>query len=44
MTRVPLRRRSSNHAMEPTADRPYAHVFMLINATRNSRGGSSCSR
>ena len=31
-------------AMEPTADRPYAHFFLLMNATRSARGGSSCSR
>jgi hypothetical protein len=30
--------------MEPTANRPYAQISLLMNATRKSRGGSSCSR
>ena len=34
----------SNQAMEPTANRPYAQIYPLMKATRNSRGGSSCSR
>lgn len=31
-----------NHAMEPTANHPYAPISLLMNAIRNSRGGSSC--
>ena len=39
-----LPRRPSNHAMEPTANRPYAQSFLHMNIFCNSRGGSSCSR
>jgi hypothetical protein len=35
---------TSNQAMEPTANRPYAQISLLMNAARNSRGGSSWSR
>jgi hypothetical protein len=35
---------TSNQAMEPTANRPYAQIFLLTNATRSARGGSSWSR
>ena len=38
------RHKTSNHAMEPTANRPYIQICLLMNATCNSRGGSSCSR
>jgi hypothetical protein len=33
-----------NHAMEPTANRPYAPIFSHVNATRNTRRGLSLSR
>ena len=33
----------SNHAMEPTANRPYAQIFTQMNTTHNSCGGSSWS-
>src|SRR5213075_420281 len=33
-----------NQAMEPTANRLYAQLSLLMNTTRNSRGGSSPSR
>jgi hypothetical protein len=35
---------SSNQAMERTANRLYAQMSPLMNATRVSRGGSSLSR
>ena len=35
---------ASNHAMEPTANRPYAPFSLLMNVSRDSRGGSSCFR
>jgi hypothetical protein len=30
--------------MEPTANRSYAWIFLLMKVIRNSRGGSSWSR
>lgn len=39
-----MRRKPSNQAMEPTANRPYAQISLHMNAIRNSRGGSSYSR
>ena len=37
-------RKSRLIALEPTADQRYARISVFMNATRNSRGGSSCFR
>ena len=31
-----------NQTMEPTANRPYAQISLVMNASHSSRGGSSC--